>query len=121
MTQPVLNDTQKLRYGSFYMGQTREEVVKNKGDVSLFDKIDKLDGSVTGTLSESDLLIYRDDAADKSQTFGYLALAGAAIAGFIGGPVGWAMCGINACFAAYGIRGAESINNNTDRYLNNLE
>lgn len=118
MTQSVSNDISKLSYGSFYMGQTKEDVVKNNGDVSLFDKIDGLDGSVTGTLSESDLLIHRENEAEKSQTFSNFAAAGAVAAGFAGGPIGWALCGVCALFSLYGMYDSARINSETEKYLN---
>ena len=77
MTQVTATDNSKLQYKDFYIGQTRDEYVKTGGDVSLFNKIDKNDGVVTGTLSESDMLMYREQQVNK---YGVLGVAGAAAA-----------------------------------------
>ena len=117
MTQVTATDNSKLQYKDFYIGQTRDEYVKTGGDVSLFNKIDKYDGIVTGTLSESDMLMYREREVAKSEVLGVVAAACATIAAISGGPVMWALSLLNAGNSVMLLADAFDIKTTTKAYF----
>lgn len=53
--------------GNFYSGMTYQDAIKKRVSLSIFAKIDKLDGNVTGTLSDNDIFAFREEeASDKT-------------------------------------------------------
>ena len=54
-----LVEINEIANGSFYTGLKRSEAVQGNYNISLFDKIDELDGKKTGCLSEKDVQLYR--------------------------------------------------------------
>ena len=117
MTQVTATDNSKLQYKDFYIGQTRDEYVKTGGDVSLFNKIDKNDGVVTGTLSESDMLMYREQQVNKYGVLGVAGAAAATIAAISGGPLMWALALINAGSSVMSLMEATDIKTTTKAYF----
>lgn len=117
MSMPVNNSVLTSTCGDYFVGLTRTEAVKKGVDIKLFDKIDAYDGEVTGTLTESDILIQRDQSSGDKQTRGSIAAGVAFVAGLIGGPVGWTICGISAIWSTCEFHSASNVDKDTDRYL----
>ncbi len=119
MTQVAANGTTaNLQYDGFYIGLTRDEYVKSGGDVSLFNKIDKYDGVVTGTLTESDMLMYREHEVNKFEGLGFAAAAAATVAAISGGPLMWVLSLVNIGSTVMTLSHALDTKTATEAYLN---
>ena len=121
MTQVATNIVPTLSYGSLSVGLVRADFEKNGGDISLFDKVDKLDGNADGKLSETDLLEYREDESSSLMGFGCFATVGSVVAAIAGGPIGWGLCAFNALTALLSFTMGYSIDGHTEEYLNAKE
>ena len=119
MAQVAANGTTaNLQYDGFYIGLTRDEYVKSGGDVSLFNKIDKYDGVVTGTLTESDMLMYREHEVNKFEGLGLAAAAAATVAAISGGPLMWVLSLVNIGSTVMTLSHALDTKTATEAYLN---
>ena len=79
MTQVATNVVPTLSYGSLSVGLLRADFEKSGGDISLFDKVDKLDGNADGKLRSMPEFLARDVFNNSFKMFSLVWIVSAII------------------------------------------